>query len=433
MTSQTQEARTSRHGAGERPALGDYEDQSPPSLSLGKTLLFAVACGLAVANVYFDQPLLDLMARDFDISHAAIGIVITVTQIGYGFGLLLVVPLGDLLNRRRLIVGQSLLSAIALSFVALSPTGAALLVGMTAVGVLSVVTQVLVAHAASLARPNERGRVVGIVVSGIIVGIVLARTVSGALSDLFGWRSVYLASAIATLVIAALLSRALPQQTSPSAQVSYVRLIGSVFTLFVEEPVLRIRATIALLIFAAVTILWTPMVLPLAAPPYSLSHSEIGLFGLAGAVGALGATRAGQLADRGLAQRTTGLALAIMLASWIPVALLHYSIWWLVIGVVAIDFGLSCVNVTNQSMIFRVRPEAQSRLTAGYMIFYSIGCAFGSIISTIVYADSGWIGVCALGGSISAVALAFWALTRHSTPEDHVSSALTPAASAVGR
>jgi predicted MFS family arabinose efflux permease len=380
-------------------------------------LLFSVACGLAVANVYYAQPLLDIMGDEFGIGHATVGLVTAVTQIGYGLGLLLVAPLGDLLDRRRLIVGQSLLSAIALLIVALAPTGAMLLVGMAAVGLLAVVTQVLVAYAATLANPSERGRVVGVVTSGIIIGILLARTVSGTLSDIFGWRSVYIVSAVATLIIASLLFKALPRQTRPSAHVPYLRLIGSVFMLFVEEPVLRIRAVLALLIFMAITMLWTPIVLPLSAAPFSLSHTEVGLFGLAGAMGAVGAACAGRLADRGHAQRTTGIALLIMLVSWLPIALLSYSLLGLIIGVVAIDFGLQSVHVANQSLIYRVRPEAQSRLTAGYMVCYSIGCATGSIASTFVYARAGWIGVCLVGATISAIALAFWALTRRLTPD----------------
>ncbi len=186
-------------------------------------------------------------------------------------------------------------------------------------------------------------------------------------------------------------------------------------TLLVEEPVLRIRAILALLIFTAITILWPPMVLPLSAPPFSLSHTEIGLFGFAGAMGAVGASSAGRLADRGHAQRATGVSLAIMLVSWLPIALLSYSLWGLVIGVVTMDFGLQSVHVANQSLIYRVRPEARSRLTAGYMIFYSIGCATGSIISTLVYARTRWTGVCALGAAISAIAITFWAFTRHLT------------------
>ena len=159
------------------------------------------------------------------------------------------------------------------------------------------------------------------------------------------------------------------------------------------------------------------MVLPLSAAPYSLSHTSIGLFGLAGAVGAMGAASAGRLADRGHAQRTTCLALALMLASWLPIVFLRYSLWGLIVGVITIDFGLQSVHVSNQSLIYRVRPEAQSRLTAGYMVCYSIGCGLGSILSTLAYARAGWNGVCALGALLSASALLFWALTRHLTPE----------------
>lgn len=388
-----------------------------PSLSRGVALLFSVACGLAVANVYFAQPLLDTMADTFGISHATVGIVITVTQIGYGAGLLLVVPLGDLLDRRRLILGQSLLSVLALLAVAFAPTAMALLASMAVVGLLAVVTQVLVAYAAHLADPSERGRIVGVVTSGIVIGILLARSVSGTLSDLFGWRSVYVASAGATLLVVAALSQALPRQTERSARVSYPRLIGSVFKLFVEERVLRIRAVLALLIFAAITTLLTPMVLPLAAPPFSLSHTEIGLFGLAGAAGAFGASRAGRLSDLGFAQRTTGIGLALMLLSWGAIALLPWSLWSLIVGVVAIDFGLQSVHVANQSLIYRVRPEARSRLVAGYMLFYSLGSASGSISSTLIYAEAGWNGVCLLGATLSGIAFLFWLSTKHLTPE----------------
>ncbi|QSI32115.1 MFS transporter [Variovorax sp. RKNM96] len=389
-----------------------------PSISAPMALLFAVACGLAVANVYYAQPLLDTLAATFGIRPATVGIVITITQVGYGLGLLLVVPLGDLIDRRRLIVGQSLLSVIALLCVALAPSGAILLPAMAAVGVLAVVTQVLVAYAAIMAPPGERGRVVGIVTSGIIIGILLARAVSGTLSDLFGWRSVYLVSAAATLVVAGLLWKALPRNVRPGVRIPYPQLIRSVFTLFVEEPVLRIRAVLAMLIFMAITMLLTPMVLPLTAPPFSLSHTQVGLFGLAGAAGAMGAARAGRQADRGHAQRTTGIGLVVMLLSWALIAMLPWSIWAMVIGVVTIDFGLQSVHVSNQSLIYRVRPEAQSRLTAGYMIFYSIGSATGSIASTMVYAHAGWNGVCIAGAVTSGVALAFWAATRHLTPPD---------------
>ncbi|MGL4287322.1 MAG: MFS transporter [Phreatobacter sp.] len=383
-----------------------------PALSRAIALLFAIASGLAVANVYFAQPLLDRMAEEFAISHGVVGLVMTVTQIGYGIGLLLVVPLGDLVDRRRLIVGQSIASAAVLLVVATASNSAVFLAGLAAMGLLAVVTQVLVAFAAGLALPDERGQVVGIVTSGIVIGILLARTVSGTLADIAGWRSVYVVSAGLTLAIALVLARVLPTETRTPAATSYVRLIGSVFTLFVEMPVLRIRATIAMLIFAAVVTLLTPLVLPLSAPPFSLSHTEIGLFGLAGAAGALGASRAGALADRGLAQRMSFIGLGLMLFAWLPIGLMNWSLWGPIIGVVIIDFGLQAVHVTNQAMIYAERPEAQSRLTAGYMIFYSIGSALGSIASTLTYAAAGWTGVSLLGAAISATALLFWAATR---------------------
>jgi len=378
------------------------------NLGSGVVLLFAIACGLAVGNVYYAQPLLDAMADAFNLSPASIGIVITLTQVGYGIGLVLLVPLGDLLNRRRLIVTQTLLSAAALLMIALATNSTWLLIGMTLTGLLAVVTQVLVAYAATLAIPAQRGHVVGVITSGIVVGILLARTVAGGMADLAGWRAIYLLSAGLTLIMALLLFRVLPKKESPQPATSYAALITSVFSLFREEPVLRQRAILALLTFASAMVLWTPMVLPLAAPPLSLSHSEIGLFGLAGAAGALAAARTGHLADRGLGQWVSGLSLLLMLGSWLPIAFTQSSLWALLLGVITLDLGLQAVHVTSQSMIYSVRPQAQSRLTAGYMLFYSIGSALGSIASTAMYAWAGWPGVCWLGAGINIVALLYW-------------------------
>lgn len=292
-----------------------------------------------------------------------------------------------------------------------------LLLAMATTGLLAVVTQALVAYAASLADPMRRGHVVGIVTSGIVLGILLARAIAGALTDIGGWRSVYFSSAALTLLISLLLWRNLPQQNRQTTSVSYPALILSLVTLFRSEPVLRVRAIIAMLIFADITTLLAPLVMPLSAPPFELSHAQIGLFGLAGAAGALAASRAGAAADRGQAQRMTGIALTLMLLSWIPIALLDYSLLWLIAGVLVIDFGLQAVHVTNQAMIYRVRPEAQNRLTAAYMVFYSIGSASGSALSTWIYAYAGWNGVCLLGAGISLFTLIFWAATRKSMPE----------------
>jgi predicted MFS family arabinose efflux permease len=400
-------------GAGSR--FGTAGADAAGGLTRPAVLLFAVACGLSVANIYYAQPLLDAMAVEFGMDPAKIGGIVTITQAGYVAGLLLLVPLGDLVDRRRLILGQMGLSAVALVAVGLAPGAGALLAAMAAVGLLAVVIQVLVAFAATLAVPEGRGAAVGAVTSGVVLGLLLARTVAGAMADLAGWRSVYFASAAATLLVAAALSRVLPARVESGVSASYPQLLRSVFALFVREPVLRARGMIAMLMFAAATTFLTPMVLPLAAPPHSLSHTQIGLFGLAGAAGALGAARAGRLADRGLGQWTTGIGLALMLASWGAIGLTESSLLALALGMVAFDFGLQAVHVTNQGMIFAVRPEARSRLAAGYMVFYSVGSGAGSIASTAIYARAGWIGVSLLGAAISALALASWAATLRST------------------
>ncbi|WGD49099.1 MFS transporter [Bradyrhizobium sp. CB1650] len=392
-------------------------DTAGPGLSRAMTVLFALTCGLSVANVYFAQPLLDAMAHDLGISPAAIGMVVTFTQIGYAFGLILIVPLGDRWDRRRLIVGQTVLSAIALLVVGTASAPAVLLAGMALVGVLAVVVQVLVAFAATLATPAERGRAIGTVTSGVVAGILLARFASGALADIGGWRLVYLVSAGLMLAMAALLLRVLPRgRKAAMAGSSYLSLLRSTAALFVEEPILRERALFAFLIFANLNVFWTSIVLPLSTPPFALSHTAIGLLGVAGAAGAVAARNAGRLSDLGWGQRTTGLSLMLMLAAWAPIACLQASLWLVVAGVIMLDFALQAVHVTSQSLIVAARPDAASRMVGGYMVFYSIGSAVGAIASTIVYAMAGWIGVCVLGAGISAAALLVWVIIVSRVP-----------------
>jgi len=385
--------------------------KEPLSITRAVTLLFAAACGISVANIYFAQPLLDQLSEAFGINHSTIGIIITITQIFYGLGLLLLVPLGDLLNQRRLIIGQMLLSTMALVIVGTAFSSIVLFAGMALVGLLAVVTQTLVAFAATMASSAERGKVVGIVTSGIVIGILLARTFAGILTDLAGWRSVYLVSAVIMLLMVCMFAKVLPHAEREVKSLSYIRLIRSVLDLFIQERTLRIRSFLAMLIFADFSILWTSLVLPLSTPPFALSHSVIGAFGLVGVAGALAAARAGKLADQGYGQRTTGISLALLLLSWLFIRYLEHSLIALVIGIILLDLAVQAVHVTNQAMILPLRAEARSRLTAGYMVFYSIGGASGSIASTQMYAYFGWGGVCLLGASISAFALLFWAMT----------------------
>lgn len=377
-------------------------------LSRQQTFLFAITCAMAVANVYFAQPLLESMGASLSVSPDTIGVVVTATQAGYAAGLLFIVPLGDLLNRKRLILTQMLLSAVSLFAVGLAQSWGMLLGAMVLVGLMAVVVQVVVAYVATLASPEQRGEAIGTVTSGVVLGILLARFVSGAVADLAGWRGVYFVSAALMIGMALVLYRTLPTSTTPPAKDSYVQLLRSVFQLYLTERTLRVRGTFALLIFAAFSVLWTAMVLPLSAPPLSLSHTQTGLFGLAGVAGALAAARAGRLADQGLGNRTTGIALVLLTLSWLPTALVESSLLAMVVGVVLLDFAVQAVHVTNQSLIFAARPDAQSRLVGAYMCFYSVGSGIGAITATYTYAHFGWGAVCLLGAAFSGIALLYW-------------------------
>ncbi|MCS2170751.1 MFS transporter [Scandinavium sp. TWS1a] len=378
--------------------------------------LFAIASGLSVANVYYAQPLLDVLAQDFGISHAAVGGVVTATQIGCALALLLLVPLGDRVDRRRLMAFQLLALVAALTAVAMASSASALLVGMLAVGLLgTAMTQGLIAYAASAAAAHEQGRVIGSAQSGVFIGLLMARVFSGAISDLAGWRGVYLCSALLMLMIALPLWQRLPTLVVVPNPMSYPRLIASMLTLLRDEKVLQVRGVLALLMFAAFNIFWSALVLPLSAPPYGFSHTIIGAFGLVGVIGALAATRAGQWADRGYAQRTSALALIALLLAWWPLSQMELSLGVLVIGIVLLDLGGQALHVTNQSMIFRTRPDAHSRLVGLYMLFYAIGSGLGAIATTATYARAGWDAVCLLGAAISFLALGFWWVTRRIT------------------
>lgn len=388
-----------------------------PELPSGLMLLFATASGLSVANVYYAQPLLEALASDFQIPLAAVGGVVSATQIGCALALLLLVPLGDLLERRRLVLWQLLALVAALLLVSVAAAPSALLAGMLLVGLLgTAMTQGLIAYAASAAAPHEQGRVVGAAQSGVFVGLQLARVFAGAVSDMAGWRGVYQCSAFLMLCMALLLWKRLPLlPLSPAAAsgLRYRDLIASMFTLLRRERLLQIRGLLALLMFAAFNIFWSALVLPLSAAPFHFSRTLIGAFGLIGVIGALMAARAGHWADRGHAQRTSCVALILLLLAWGPLSLLHTSLGALMLGIVLLDLGGQALHVTNQSMILRTRPEASGRLIGLYMLFYAAGSGLGAIASTMAYARAGWQGVCQLGAAVSLLALLLWWWTRH--------------------
>ncbi|KVC99118.1 hypothetical protein WI77_06180 [Burkholderia ubonensis] len=387
-------------------------DAAGNRLSTARVALLAACCAASVANVYYAQPLLDSIARDFAIPHAEVGGVITATQLGCALALLFVVPLGDLLNRKRLLAVQLALLTAACVGVAASTSRVGLLAGMAGVGLLgTAMTQGLIACAAALAGDGERGRVVGAAQGGVVIGLLIARSVAGVVADLAGWRAVYLASAATAIVMGGVLSRLLPDARAPRERIGYAALLASMGFLLRRDRVLQVRGMLALLMFAAFSIFWSALVLPLSAPPHAMSHTAIGAFGLVGALGAAAAARAGRLADRGLGQATTGAALVLLVASWLPLAFTTSSIPLLIVGIVLLDIGGQAIHVVNQSMILGARPDAHARLVGCYMLFYSVGSGLGAIASTLVYARAGWAGVCVLGAAVSAAALAFWAAT----------------------
>ncbi|MFW0698128.1 MFS transporter [Pantoea sp. R13S299] len=391
------------------------EADPPPAattvLSPRMILLFSLTSALAVANVYSAQPLLESIAASLNVSPGTIGAVVTATQTGYALGLIFLVPLGDCINRKKLVLTQLLLSVLALTAAAFAPDLMTLLCAMLLVGLMAVVTQLMVAWAAMLASPAQRGQVVGSVTSGIVIGILLARFVSGMIADLAGWRAVYLTAAGLLLLISLVLMKVLPATTGQPQRTAYPQLLLSVLRLFRTDPLLRRRGILALLIFAAFSMLWSSMVLPLT--DLSLTHTAIGMFGLAGLAGALAASRAGAWADQGRGQRATGFALALLTFSWLPIAALQSSLLLLVFGVILLDFAIQTVHVINQSLLVAARPEAASRLVGAYMCFYSLGSALGAIAATQLYAHWGWQAVCYAGAAVSASAFLCWYGARH--------------------
>ncbi|EJF30724.1 MFS transporter [Enterobacter sp. Ap-916] len=376
-------------------------------LSPALIVLMSVATGLAVASNYYAQPLLDTIANAFSLSVNQAGFIVTTAQLGYAAGLLLLVPLGDMFERRGLIVFMTLLAAGGMLITATSQSLWMMILGTALTGLFSVVAQILVPFAATLAAPEKRGKVVGTIMSGLLLGILLARTVAGLLASLGGWRTVYWVASVLMALMALALWRGLPQVKQDS-HLNYPQLLTSIFSLFIKNSLLRTRALLGCLTFANFSILWTSMAFLLASPPFNYSEGVIGLFGLAGAAGALGARPAGGLVDKGKGHHTTTIGLLLLLLSWAAIAFGQFSALALIVGILVLDLTVQGVHITNQSLIYRMMPEARNRLTAGYMTSYFIGGAAGSLISASAYQHAGWNGVCIAGASVALLNLVVW-------------------------
>lgn len=371
-------------------------------------LLLAVTCGTAVANIYYVQPLLDTVAAALGVGTGTAGLLVTASQVGYCAGLALLVPLGDLVERRRLIVVLLLLAALAQAISAAAPAFAVLAAGLVLAGVCSVAAQVVVPMASSMAAPQERGRIVGTVMSGLLIGILLARTLSGLIAEVGDWRLVFAVAAGVMLVLAAVLWRRLPEAPPTAGDTTYGAILRSVLGLVRAEPVLRQRMWLGALSMGGFSILWTAVAFLLAGEHYGYGDGVIGLFGLAGLAGAAMSPVAGRLADAGHGRLAQTLALAALPVSWGLLALGGTSLVALLAGIVVLDFAVQGTQIVNQSTIYALRPEARSRITTAYMVAYFLGGVAGSSAASAVYAAGGWGAACGLGAGVALVGLASW-------------------------
>jgi predicted MFS family arabinose efflux permease len=380
-------------------------------MTTGRTLLFAVGGGAAVGNLYWAQPLLDEIAADLHASSSLAGLLVTVTQVGYALGILLVVPLGDILDRRRLVPGVLVASAVALLLASVAPSFGVLLGALGLVGLTTVAGQLLTPLAGDLADPAARGRVVGTVASGMLTGILVSRTVSGLVAQVAGWRAIYVVAAVAALVLAVLLRRAIPHLERRD-RVPYPRLIGSVFRAVAHHRSVQVTLLLGASAFAVFTMFWTALTFLLSAAPFGYSPAAIGLVGLAGLAGAVAAQRVGRLHDRGLSVPVTGAALALGLVSLVVAGLGGRSIVVVLVAVVLLDVGVQAANVLNQTRLFAIDPAARSRLNTAFVTGNFIGGAVGSALASVLWGLGGWTAVTIGGAVLFGFALTVWAFHR---------------------
>jgi len=388
------------------PFISGRSTAAERGMSGATIAVFAVACGLAVGNLYYAQPLLDTIGRAFGVTEAGASLIVTVTQLGYAAGLLFIAPLGDLLENRRLIATVLGGTVIALLAAAAAPTFGAFIVASLGIGVTSVAAQILVPFAAHLAPAQRRGRIVGQVMSGLLMGILLARAAAGVISGALGWRAVYLISAGLLVLTIAVLLGTLPRR-QPAFAHGYGELVASLGRIFREQPILRRRAAYQSAMFGTFSVFWTSVTFLLAGPAFHFSQTQIGVFALAGAAGALFAPIAGRLGDGGHERIVTGGAFLAAAAAF-ALTLLQRQMWALVCGAIVLDLAVQTTLVLGQRAIYSLDPAARSRLNTLYIATFFCGGAAGSAAAGFVYAHAGWAGSVAIGAALPLAAFVLW-------------------------
>jgi predicted MFS family arabinose efflux permease len=365
--------------------------------------LLALTAGVSVANLYYNQPLLPDIARAFGVSEGAAAIVNTATQVGYAVGMLLFVPLGDILERRRLIALLLLGVAASLVSAAVAPTLAWLVGSSFLIGVTTIVPQLVIPYGAGLAPPAQRGRVVGHIMGGLLIGILAARVLSGALGAVAGWRAMFVLAAVLMIALAVAIVRLLPA-SPPTSRMRYPALLRSLVTIARQEPVVRDAAAIGALTFVAFSAFWTTLAFRLELPPLHYGSTVAGMFGLVGIVGALAAPMVGRLADKRTPRATVLAGLLVLLVAYLVVTVAGHTLVGLVIGVIVLDAGMQAVGVSNQARIYALPAEAHSRLNTVYMVTFFAGGSLGSLLGAWAWEGWRWAGVC--GVMLSAVGVA---------------------------
>ncbi|MGV3533167.1 MAG: MFS transporter [Chthoniobacteraceae bacterium] len=405
MSNTADPASNAQAPAGLAPVMPD----SRPSMSRGLTFLLAITVAVAVGNLYYLHPLMGTIARSFQVPESTLGIAASLAQIGQTLGMLFLLPLGDIHDRRRLILLALLCSAGALLAVTFAPTILFLQFAILLVGTATFSTHLTVSYAASLAAPHERGKVVGTVMSGLLIGILATRVFSGYVGALLGWRVVFAIGAGLLVLLAAVLYRLLPHD-APRAGIRYPALLRSMWTLWKELPDLREASLFGSLTFACFGTFWVTLTFHLEGAPFHYGSGTIGLFGLIGIVGALGASAAGRLADRTNPRFTSGMGIVVLLLAFLVMLAGPTSVALLISGIVILDLGIQATHISNQSRIYALDEAARSRINAVYVVTYFAGGAVGSALGTWVYGWAGWVGICTLGAIFAGTGIAAFAL-----------------------
>lgn len=383
------------------------DSKQSQDLSNWLVFLMAFAIGVTIASNYYAQPLLHSITHDLNIAVEHAGSIIMAAQFSYAVGLLFITPLGDKFERKHLIIILMVLSTCGLIVSALSKNLWMLIVGTSMTGLFSTVAQVLIPFAATLAKPEQRGKIVGTLMSGMLLGILLGRAFAGAISTIADWHYVYWIATGIMVIVTLLLWSSLPTYRN-TININYFQLLWSISSLYKQEPILRIRSLLAVISFALFSLLWTPLAFLLSNDPYHYSDFIIGLFGIAGSAGALGSPIVGRLSDKGKGWLATTIGLCLLLLSWLPLSFAQYSIIALILGVVILDFSVQVTHVSNMSAIYQIRPEARSRMNTGYMVCYFIGGMLGSVGSTYLFSHYGWIAIVVTGTILGLMGIICW-------------------------